>query len=323
MSTVYLNRQALTACEMAGRMAIKEDGKIVQSLALQDVERVVITGHAHISTALVERLLEQGTPVIYLKGGGKTLGVTVPAVHKTSRFISQVRMMDDGQACLVFAKDIIRQKIESECALLSDYIRNSRMAVLKDNLQTLKIYLNVLFTQSTLNGVRGVEGIAAREYFNSFSIILAGSGYEWTGRKKHPSPDPVNALLSYGYAIIAGEIAAALHLAGLNTGISYVHAIDDYRDSLVYDFLEPFRAPLIDRLVIRMFNLKMLKADDFYYEEEQCLLKEDGRSRFIAAYDKMMQQCSMDGKLTNREYIRHTVNEFAKMLDTNYGNVKP
>jgi len=128
MTTVYLNRQVLSACEMAGRMAVKEDGKIIQSIAIQDVERVVISGHAHISTPLMERLLEQGSPVIYLKGGGKTLGIAAPVPHKTSRLIAQVRFMDDVPAALVFAKDIIRQKIESECSLLSDYIRNSRIA---------------------------------------------------------------------------------------------------------------------------------------------------------------------------------------------------
>lgn len=319
MATVYLNRQVLSACEMCGRMAVKEDGKIIQSIAIQDVERVVISGHAHISTPLMERLLEQGTSVIFLRGGGKTLGIAAPVVHKVNRFIYQVRFLDDEPAVLDFAKEIIRQKIAGECCLISDYIRNSRLTELKYTLDTLKIYQNVVSTQSSINGVRGMEGIAAREYFNSFGIILANSGLQWPGRIKNHSTDPVNALLSYGYGIVAGEVAASLHLTGLNPGISYIHALDNYRDSLVYDFLEPFRAPLIDRLVLKTFNLRMIKEKDFYMEEERCLLKEEPRGRFIALYDKMMGQNDLDDKLSNRDYIRHFINEFAKKLDADYG----
>lgn len=52
--------------------------------------------------------------------------------------------------------------------------------------------------------VRGIEGDAAARYFGVFDhLILSGKDqFTFPGRTRRPARDPVNAMLSFGYALL-------------------------------------------------------------------------------------------------------------------------
>jgi CRISP-associated protein Cas1 len=56
----------------------------------------------------------------------------------------------------------------------------------------------VLADASTLDKLRGPEGMASREYFRGIRLV---TGDDWgvTARQRHPPPDPVNVMLSFSY----------------------------------------------------------------------------------------------------------------------------
>lgn len=89
------------------------------------------------------------------------------------------------------------------------------------------------------------------------------SGFPFAGRRMHPPPDPVNALLSLGYTLATNELRGIAEPHGLEPHLGFLHRADYGRPSLALDLVEPFRAALVDRLTLRLVNERILTAEDF------------------------------------------------------------
>ena len=72
--------------------------------------------------------------------------------------------------------------------------------------------------------------------------------------------DPVNALLSFSYALLSSDCKSALESVGLDSAVGLYHKDRPGRPGLALDLMEEFRAPLADRLVLSLLNRRQLKA---------------------------------------------------------------
>ncbi len=97
------------------------------------------------------------------------------------------------------------------------------------------------------------EGRAARYYWEALHELVPAE-YGWPGRRGREAEDPINAALNYGYGILYGQVERAIILAGLDPYAGYVHTDRPGKPSLVYDLIEPFRVPAVDRVVIGLAN---------------------------------------------------------------------
>src|SRR5690606_7672946 len=100
----------------------------------------------------------------------------------------------------------------------------------------------------SVDEVLGLEGNLASLYFGSFSALLRPRDFdaEWAfeERNRRPPRDPVNALLSFGYALLAKECTVALLAEGLDPWWGLFHQPRHGRPALALDLMEEFR-PLI------------------------------------------------------------------------------
>ena len=155
----------------------------------------------------------------------------------------------------------------------------------------------------SIEKLMGIEGVAAKAYFDTFAILLSGSAFKWNGRHKRPAPDPVNAMLSFGYAMLEKDVRRAVATAGLASSIGFLHELNYRKDSLVYDLLEVFRPTIIDKLVLRCISLKMFAESDFIISEGKCLFEEDAKKRFIYEYENYVGKVDDDMDMSNRKRI--------------------
>jgi CRISPR-associated endonuclease Cas1 len=117
-------------------------------------------------------------------------------------------------------------------------------------------------------GVRTFEGQAAGLYFAAWkgyplSWRKSARRYvppHWQAIRERGSPlsdsarravDPANAILNYAYGVLEGQCRQALATEGFDLGCGFLHADQQYRDSLVYDLMELFR-PAVDALVLAL-----------------------------------------------------------------------
>ena len=313
MCVVYL-LSAQTKLKCAGnRLEVEKEGKRLYSLLPEEVECVVQGKLAQITPPALYELMTRGVSIFYVDGRGRQLG----HLHGSDSWQrSRLQYECFETLGLELAREIVGRKIEGQRNLLRAYAKSNKDLELAHLADKLKIYKRKLPQAQSVDELMGWEGIASRTYFDAYPLLLNTALWPWQGRNRRPPQDPVNALLSFGYAFLEREVRLAILGARLDVRIGFLHSNNGRKDSLAFDLMEPFRQQVIDRLGLKSLNLKQFKPRDFSYEEEEgCRLSESARKNFIGIYETYMEQTSKAYEgLSPREWIVFQVGEFAKEI---------
>ena len=144
----------------------------------------------------------------------------------------------------------------------------------------------------------GVEGNAAARYFRHFGQMLSAPGeggaddwpFDFERRTRRPPTDPVNALLSYAYSLLARSVAVTLTAVGFDAYRGFYHQSRYGRPALALDVMEPFRPLIADSAVLTAINNGEVGAADFVRAGGAVNLNERGRRAFIATFERRMSQ---------------------------------
>jgi CRISPR-associated protein Cas1 len=135
----------------------------------------------------------------------------------------------------------------------------------------------------------GFEGMAAKAYFAAFARLLkGGEEFNIEGRNRRPPRDPVNALLSFLYAILAKELTLAVHAAGFDPMLGFYHRPRYGRPSLALDLEEEFRPLVADSTVLTLVNTGEVTAASFIRRAGGVALTDAGRRAVLTAYERRM-----------------------------------
>jgi CRISPR-associated protein Cas1 len=146
-------------------------------------------------------------------------------------------------------------------------------------------------TAPSLDFLLGLEGSAARVYFGAFRGMVKHTlvdTFDLDGRNRRPPRDPVNALLSFAYALLSKDVALAVAAAGLDPLLGFYHQARFGRPALALDLMEEFRPLVADSVVINAINTSVVSERDFLRGPGACSLTDDARKRFILAYERRM-----------------------------------
>jgi CRISP-associated protein Cas1 len=283
MTTLYIIQPdaVLSKDYEAFQVALKqEDGSWKkQKVAAQTVDEVILMGNPQVTGDAFVYALELGMPVHYLSSFGKYLGSALPKSSRNGQLrLAQYAVYYDPVRRLELVKAIVTAKIHNQYNVL--YRHNEKDNPLKERKILVK-------TQQNIDQVRGVEGLAAREYFACWQRMI---GKQWTfnGRNRRPPTDPVNSLLSFAYALLQGQVMAGVHVAGLDPYIGYLHEVHHGQPAMVLDLMEEFRALIADNLVLSLLHKHEIKPEDFNESLGAYRLKDNARKTFLQAFDKKM-----------------------------------
>jgi CRISPR-associated protein Cas1 len=144
-----------------------------------------------------------------------------------------------------------------------------------------------------LAALRGIEGAAAEEYFGVFDylILVPGPDFRFHKRSRRPPMDRINALLSYAYSILALDMRSALEAVGLDPFVGYLHSERPGRPALALDLMEEFRAPVADRMVLSLVNLRQVNPSSFSIKPNgEVEMNEETRKVFLGAWQKRKRE---------------------------------
>ncbi len=251
------------------------------------VETIGLIGRVHITAKANRLCLDQGIPVFWMTRNGKLLGRLIPELSRTADLrLRQYRLFDDADAALVLGRQFIEAKIANAAAMISA-IRSNRSgkrelgAVISD-LRSLEQRVVTASDRSTL---MGIEGDAARRYFSALGLGFSGP-IGFSGRKRRPAPDPANALLSFGYVLLANLMASMLEARGFDPYLGMMHTVRSGRPSMALDLMEEFRHPVVDRFVLRVCNRRQFTPNDFTNRGEKGMrLTKDGLRCFFREWE--------------------------------------
>ena len=209
----------------------------------------------------------------------------------------QYRAADDPFASCRYARDFLLGKVYNARWVLERATRDHPQRVPVDRLKALSGQLAAALPRiqdaMTAEELRGIEGEAAQRYFDGFDslILQQRETFAFSGRSRRPPLDPVNALLSFAYTLLARECAAALEGVGLDPYVGFLHRPRPGRTSLALDLMEELRPVCADRFVLSCINQKQLTAKHCQRQESGAvLLTDEGRRAFLTAWQQRRQQ---------------------------------
>lgn len=292
---LYVQARGAKVAKKGETLEISVEDQKVQTARLIDVSQLVLMGQVYVTSPTLHELMSREIPVSWHSFGGWFLGHTVGTGHKNVEVrTAQYRMSFDPQACLRFAKGIVTAKIQNQRTLLR---RNWKDGDIPDAIiEGFQADLRRVHRSVDLPELLGAEGQAAARYFGSFSSMLSrqdagGSlAFNFETRNRRPPTDPVNALLSYGYALLVRSWTTALTAVGLDAYRGFYHQPRYGRPALALDMMEPFRPLLADSSVIQAINNGEVRPSDFISAAGSVALTEDGRKRFIGTFERRLEQ---------------------------------
>jgi CRISP-associated protein Cas1 len=283
MSVLYITQPdaVINKAQEAFKIALKQEDGTWQkrSLPAQTIEQIVLMGNPQITGDALTYALDLGMPVHYLTSFGKYLGSALPGYSRNGQLrLAQFELYRDTEKRLELVKAIVAAKIHNQRSLVYRHGQQD---------DSLKLRKSQVKEQQTLNQVRGIEGLAAKEYFSYWNNILK-HGWTFPGRKRRPPSDPVNALLSFAYGLLRVQVTAAVHIVGLDPYIGYLHEVHHGQPAMVLDLMEEFRPLVADSLVISIINNREIKQEEFTESLGAYRLSDEGRKTFLQAFERKM-----------------------------------
>lgn len=294
LNTLYVLTQGAYLSKDDETVVVRVDGEKRLQVPILSIEGIVCFGQVSCSPALMHFCGECDVSISFLSESGRFLARVIGPVHGNVLLRrEQYRRADDETATCQLAISIIAAKVlnarSSILRTLRDRPESPRAEDLRRSASALSGFAGQLRTSESLDSARGVEGAAARAYFDVLDgmIVQQKEHFFFRERSRRPPLDRVNAMLSFAYTLVMHDVIAALECVGLDPAVGFLHRDRPGRPGLALDLLEELRGWLADRFVLSLINLRQIASDDFsVMENSAVLLGEEGRKRFIAAYQK-------------------------------------
>ena len=301
---LFLNTQGYRVGCNDGVIKVKEKDRVVDEVRVSDVSQVALFGNIQISTQAIQLLCEMGVPITFFSMGGWFYGIARGhGLKNVVDRIAQFRHAGDPAACLRLARKFVRGKIHNQRVL---FMRNHEQPPERVRLR-LGQAREDLEKAGSLEALLGMEGAAAAEYFAEFAGMLRpqeedeipgleGTGtpeapwarFDFNGRNRRPPTDPVNALLSLAYSLLAKECTVAAYAVGLDPYVGFYHQPRHGRPALALDLMEEFRPLIAESAVLTAINNRYVTPRDFVTAGRAVNLSPAGRKQFFQCFEQRM-----------------------------------
>jgi CRISPR-associated protein Cas1 len=301
-AVLYLQEPGSHVGKRSEHLVVRKDGAEIQRTPIAAIRQVVVFGNVQVSTQALECLATLEVPVVYMTGYGRFIAALQPAPTKNVMLrTNQYRLFGDPQRALSLAKAAVRAKVANQRTLLMRCLRSRSIDESTNGTENgrgsdepaARAMADLLSRLDHIDDpavLLGTEGQAAALYFSQFSNLLKapspGRTFDFKTRNRRPPRDPVNALLSFAYALLLKDCFSALCTVGFDPYCGFYHAGRHGKPSLALDLMEEFRAIIADSVVLTLINNGSLTPKEFLVWREACQLTEDGRKRFFQAYEQ-------------------------------------
>jgi len=325
---LYLNSQGTRVGKSGGVLQVKDEKTVLQEVRVGEICQVSLMGNVQVSTQAVQALCEAEVPICYFSMGGWFYGITT-GLNQKNVFLrrSQFRLSEEAYFARALARRLVAGKIRNQRTLL----QRNHVEPDRNVLVGLKEMAERAENAAALDELLGIEGNAARLYFSQFGgMIKTDDGdavtqmrFDFEKRNRRPPRDPVNALLSLAYSLLAKDLTVACYAVGFDPYIGYYHQPRFGRPALALDLMEPFRPLIADSTVLTAINTGMVTERDFVRAGGSVALTAAGRKGFFRAYelriDTLVTHPLFDYRVSYRRVLEIQARLLARVLQGEIG----
>ncbi len=287
LNTLYVTKEESYLSKDGETVAVSLHGQRLACIPLHNLQAIQTFGwNIGASPQLMAACAEKGVRISFCDPNGKLLcNVTGFSAGNVLLRRQQYRLADDAEKAHAIAREMIAAKILNARSVLQRNLRDhdtpERRQEFPRVIQELALSVRQARTSATAAALLGIEGHAAELYFSVFANLVLPGEFAFSGRTRRPPRDPVNALLSFAYALLASDCKSAAEAVGLDSAVGIYHKDRPGRPGLALDLMEELRAPVADRLVLSLLNRRQLKPTDFQYDAEGGVRMSDDARRTV------------------------------------------
>lgn len=301
LNTVFVSTEGAWLSKDGANIVVEVDGAAVGRVPIHQIGGVVCFGRVGMSSPLMGHLAENGVAVSFLTEHGKFLA-RVEGAQSGNVLLRrrQYQAVDEPATATAVVRAIVAAKIANQRAVIRRALRDhgagetgATTGALDDAARRLSDAARLAASAADIDAARGYEGTAGAAYFGVFDHLIRvdDDAFRFRGRNRRPPLDPVNALLSFLYAIVGHDCRGALETVGLDPQVGFLHRDRPGRAGLALDLMEEFRPILADRVALSLVNRRQVKADDFVTDDGGAVtLTDDARKRVLTAYQERKRE---------------------------------
>jgi len=297
-NTLYVTTQGAYLASEGDTVVVRVEQEDRMRLPLHMLEGIICFGRVSCSPALMAHASEKGIGISFLSERGRFLArVQGPVSGNVLLRRQQYRLADDPNAPAALAQAMVAAKVANCRTVLlravRDHPETSGAAKIEAAAAALARKLEDFQPGIVLDEVRGIEGDAARTYFEVFDhlIVAQKRDFRFEGRSRRPPLDNVNALLSFVYTLLTHDASSALETVGLDPQVGFLHRDRPGRPGLALDLVEEFRPFLADRLALSLINRRQVQGNGFVRGETGGIVMDDEtRKTVLVAYQERKQE---------------------------------
>lgn len=309
---MYVQHQGAMLGKRGDRLVVTSRGQLLADVKLIDVSQVCLLGNVQLTAQALREITGAGIPIAHFSYAGWFHALTSGLVHKNVELrMAQFAVAADPQRALPLARHFVAGKIKNARTLL----RRNRSETAPQPLHRLRQFAHQALAAQDLQTLLGIEGMAARDYFSGFARLLKGdTSFHIESRNRRPPRDPVNALLSFLYALLVKDLTITLHTVGFDPMLGFLHQPRYGRPSLALDLAEQFRPLIADSVVLSLVNNQEISPEHFIRSAGAVTLTDNGRRIVLQAYERRMDALVTHPRFGYRISYRRVLEVQARLL---------
>jgi CRISP-associated protein Cas1 len=265
-------------------------GKSTRRYPLLAVKHLLVVGGHTLHTSAVTNLLKSGAIITFFDIDGTPVGCLHPYGYRQDE---EVRYAQERASPHRFARVFATASLQSRLLLLEELSGRSGQDIFyAGELELLYQVRDELAEIVTMEDLRRLARLTADMYYEILSRTVPPE-LEYRRRTGRPYRDPVNAMFSLGYAMLYGNCCVSLIGAHLDPDRGLLH---EGAGSLVYDLIEPQKAGMVDRTILR-FARTEVSLQDYECSEKRCYLSEGLSGRLMDALRASIDQSRIDAQV--------------------------
>lgn len=288
LNTLYVASEGARLRKDGETIAVEIDGRVAKRTPAHLLGQIVMFGATSASPDVLGFAAGSGISIAWLGWSGKLLArVEGPQSGNILLRRAQHRATADPMAALPIARAMVAAKVANQRAVLRRHLRDYPDAPGAEAVEAAQRRLSDAarhsLTAPDLDTLRGQEGEAGRAYWSAFPHLIRSDdpAMGFAGRNRRPPLDPVNALLSFLYALLAVDTRAGCEAHGLDPQMGFLHRDRPGRMSLALDLMEELRAPLADRVALTLINRRQISGQDFSRQDTGAVLLSDSARKTV------------------------------------------
>ncbi len=297
LNTLYVTSQGSYIHKEGETIIVEREQQKVLQLPVHTLGGIVCFGNVLCSPFLLGFCAEHDISISFLTEYGSFLAsVRGPVSGNVLLRREQYRIADNSEKSAKIAANIVTGKLMNSRLVMNRAIRDHGdkidIATIRRASSSIYRLIEEVALAVDLDEIRGIEGMAASEYFAVFNQLIVDQkeDFVFNERNRRPPLDPVNALLSFIYTLLVHDVRSALETVGLDPTVGFLHRDRPGRPGLALDLMEEFRPVIADRLVLSLINRRQVAPNGFKKAESGAVVIDDStRKTVLVEYQNRKQ----------------------------------